>query len=246
MAAVISESEAQIPEVKPTVDRAAATRQKATRREADALWRPSHSTAYWIETLNLRTSHGRYVYNLGLVKAQQSFYFLFLTLPDDDAAIDAAEAEVMKHFNTVESGIRDELARVRAVNESIAARPADGYSATDEGPISVAMYTPEAARFAQMVLDYDTLVQEIEVMWFAGHINRKTKAALQTQHRNAIIRFSRSIFILSQRAKNAVRNHREARDAARAAKARPAQGRRRDGDVVTAPVATSSPEAVAA
>ncbi|WNL48325.1 hypothetical protein RKE25_22600 (plasmid) [Dyella sp. BiH032] len=220
---------------RPNVDRQAANANKKKRREEEAKWRPDHSTPYWIHQLALKTDKASYVYHMALVRAQQSLYFFYHTLPDDVDAVSAAEAEINKRFEAIEKQLGDEIARCKAIIDGIGADLPTGYSGDPEIH-EVAMYTPEAKRFATLVENYDQLNQQMDVLWYAGHVNRKVRAQKMQEYRNLLVSFSRWIYVESRRAKNAVREHRMMRDASRIAreKAKVTGQRQADGDVVTA------------
>lgn len=220
---------------RPNVDRQAATAAKKRRREEAAKWRPDHSTPYWTHKLELKTEQASYVYHMALVMAQQSLYFFYHTLPDNIDAMAAAETAISTRFETVEKQLKDEIGRLKIIVDSIGADQPAGYSG-DIDVHEVAMYTPEAKRFATLVESYDEMVQLLDVLWFAAHFNRKVRAQKVQEYRNLLVSFSRWIYVESRRAKNAVREHRMLRDATRIETARvKATGQRRgDGDVVVA------------
>ncbi|MEY2161576.1 MULTISPECIES: hypothetical protein [unclassified Rhodanobacter] len=203
---------------RPTHDRAAAAAAKRRRREDEATWRPDHSTPFWMYKLNLKTDKAAYVYHMALVKAQQSLYFFYHTLPDNVDVVAAAEKDIESRFELIEKQMGDELARIRALADSVAATPPTAYTKVES--FEVAMYTPEARRFASMVETFDTLVQTLDVLWFAAAINRRTKSQLVQQYRNLLVAFAREIYVKSRRAKNAVRENRMLRDAERIERAK--------------------------
>lgn len=203
---------------RPTPDRAAAAAAKRRRREEEATWRPDHSTPFWMYKLNLQTDKAAYVYHMALVKAQQSLYFFYHTLPDNVDVVAAAEKDIESRFELIEKQMGDELARIRALADSVAATPPTAYTKVES--FEVAMYTPEARRFASMVETFDTLVQTLDVLWFAAAINRRTKSQLVQQYRNLLVAFAREIYVKSRRAKNAVRENRMLRDADRIERAK--------------------------
>ncbi|KZC32573.1 hypothetical protein RhoFW510R10_11695 [Rhodanobacter sp. FW510-R10] len=168
--------------------------------------------------LNLKTDKAAYVYHMALVKAQQSLYFFYHTLPDNVDVVAAAEKDIESRFELIEKQMGDELARIRALADSVAATPPTAYTKVES--FEVAMYTPEARRFASMVETFDTLVQTLDVLWFAAAINRRTKSQLVQQYRNLLVAFAREIYVKSRRAKNAVRENRMLRDAERIERAK--------------------------
>lgn len=209
---------AETAPARPTPDRAAAAAAKRRRREEEAAWRPDHSTPFWMYQLDLKTDKAAYVYHMALVKAQQSLYFFYHTLPDNVDVVAAAEKDINSRFELIETQMRDELARIKAVADSVAATPPTAYTKVES--FAVAMYTPEARRFASMVETYDELVQTLDVLWFAAAINRRTKSQLVQQYRNLLVAFARDIYVKSRRAKNAVRANRMLRDAERIERAK--------------------------
>ncbi|UJJ60425.1 hypothetical protein [Rhodanobacter denitrificans] len=209
---------AETAPARPTLDRAAAAAAKRRRREEEATWRPDHSTPFWMYQLNLQTDKAAYVYHMALVKAQQSLYFFYHTLPDNVDVVAAAEKDINSRFELIEKQMGDELARIKALADSVAATPPTAYTKVET--FQVAMYTPEARRFASMVETFDQLVQTLDVLWFAAAINRRTKSQLVQQYRNLLVAFAREIYVKSRRAKNAVRANRMLRDAERIERAK--------------------------
>ncbi len=224
---------------RPAPDRAAAAAAKRRRREEEATWRPDHSTPFWMYQLNLQTDKAAYVYHMALVKAQQSLYFFYHTLPDNADVVAAAEKDINTRFELIEKQMSDELARIQALADSVAATPPTAYTKVES--FEVAMYTPEARRFATMVETYDKLVQTLDVLWFAAAINRRTKSQLVQQYRNLLVAFARDIYIKSRRAKNAVRANRMLRDAERIERAKAKiDGVKPSGADTDAPVETEA------
>ncbi|UJJ56763.1 hypothetical protein [Rhodanobacter thiooxydans] len=195
---------------RPTPDRAASAAAKRRRREEEASWHPDHSTPFWMYRLDLKTDKAAYVYHMALVKAQQSLYFFYHTLPDNLEVVAAAEKDINSRFELIEKQMGDELLRLKTLQDSVAATPPTAYSKVES--FEVAMYTPEARRFASMVETYDQLVQTLDVLWFAAAINRRTRSQLIQQYRNLLVAFAREIYVKSRRAKNAVRANRMLRD----------------------------------
>lgn len=193
------------------------TSAKRTRRLEEALWVPNQSTPFRRETLRLKTTPSQYVYHLALVMAQKSLYFFYYTLPDNHEAVQAAETVVTSKIDAVDLALNDELARMRAMVDGNLADPCDGY--TQPIDVEVAMYTPEAARFGNIVRNFDALILLIDTLWFAGQVKRVHRGQLIMKYRKMIVSLARELFALSRRARNTVNRQRQARDHDRQAQA---------------------------
>jgi len=218
---------------------------KRTRRLEMATWVPKQSTPYRLEKLVLKSSAAQYVYHLGLVMAQKSLYFFYFTLPDNNEAVKAADAIVTKKVDAVFTAIDDEVKRLTAVIDSQLPDRHTGYS--DTLTFEVAMYCPEAAKIGDIVRKYDTLVDLLDTLWFAGFVKREERGALIQKYRAMIIGLARQLYLLSRQARSSVTRQRAQRDKERqeVADRRAAAAESRSADAAEAPP-PAAPAAVAA
>jgi len=177
-----------------------AARQK--RRDDARNWVPRGSVAFKNMDLKLHSEQAQRVFHLAFVHAQMSLHQFFESLAATDEAMRAGEKVIMERFEKIESQFKEVLEQLKATAAAVVADPMDGY--TNPVTLQVRMYTPEAARFASLLLMFDEIERWVEVCLFAGRMSRPHHHNVRESTRNALIRFSRQIhlkFLEARRAK---------------------------------------------
>jgi len=199
------------PPASPAKQNSALARMK--RKDDARLWVPRGSTAYKTIELSLSSENAQKLFHLAFVNAQRSLHLFFDNLPENDQAMIAAEKVINTKFEDVEKRFKLHLDTLKATASAVVADPMSGYSSPIK--LEIRMYTPEAGRFASLLLCFDEIERWIEVVHFAGKMSRHHRKNLRNEIYNALVKFARQIHNLHMESVSAKREAEDNREEAR-------------------------------
>lgn len=138
--------------------------------------------------------------------AQKALYHLFCTMPillrENQRLVSEVHGIVEKRFTEIEASLNDETERLRHLAKTDGADQASRYF--HQEPLIVVVLTPSMSRYLALINSMDTVVKNIDALWFALRIKETERNQKMMEWRNRITRFHRELHTLHMRLLGAI------------------------------------------
>lgn len=161
-----------------------------------------YSRAVIKRTVEFNSLQAQRVMHRSFEKLKQSLFSLSVILriiADDESEIEKIDAYIDEQFNSVESDIATEQARLRKVLEDNGIEDLAGYS--KPSTYSIEIDTPRAHTFLRLISQLDNLMLLIDTAWLCGEFDDKQKKNATFQWQQRLIKLSGRIIALEKRAR---------------------------------------------
>lgn len=165
------------------------------------------SRAVMHRPIQLGSLHAQRVVWRQFLSLRRSLFSISVILPlvfqDDDESIEAVEKIIASRFSEVRKTLTNSKAQLQKTLNSDGIEKLFPFNNTLN--LNVAIDSPMASQYIDLVLVLDELVQYIETMWLSGNIDNKHRKVEVDKWEKALMRLSVSIIQEERRIKNAAK-----------------------------------------